>query len=546
MTPSSSSPLRRDGSPGRPASAGGRDGGSPPDVTRALLVRDGPGLKELAEAIRRGSLEHAPRLEEVDDLYEALSELAASHAGSAPPVRAVAVTMRGVLDDASSAREAIRVIDPHVHLVLLSPAGTMNAAAGAGFDQVVPLPAGSAELAAALQIETDSAEGTDTTRIDSDRLGRPSRFPRRRPANGSPDDLASPPDRTMSSLHAAAPEASTARRPTGPGGERDVVEMVIDDAIQAFASRRDGAPPTDQFVDHGVEAAADDPTGSLGDVDLVDAIIEGGDRLTRVALAIVRRELGVADLRFVPAAGDGPDGACGSDEHRATVQAGARTFGELRSREASDASLRPWAEWLAKWMRLDGSHQELRLYAWTDDLTGAGNRRAFERVLEETIAEARRDRRSFSLMFFDIDDFKSYNDRFGHEAGDEVLREVVELLRAVIRRGDHVFRIGGDEFVVIFSDSRAKANVPAGAPLESVATIANRFRDRVCDLKLTQLGLDAVGTLSVSAGVATYPWDGHDAHSLLSHADQLALQSKRSGKNTISFGPGARLGDGGA
>jgi two-component system cell cycle response regulator len=142
-------------------------------------------------------------------------------------------------------------------------------------------------------------------------------------------------------------------------------------------------------------------------------------------------------------------------------------------------------------------------------------------------------------MVFDIDNFKTYNDLYGHEAGDQVLCETVELLRATIRRGDYVFRIGGDEFVVIFSDTEGPRGEHS-APPESVEQIAHRFQAQVCDLRFPQLGVDAPGTLSISAGLATFPWDGHDGPSLLRHADQLALESKRSGKNAITFGPGAR------
>lgn len=527
-----------------------RAGNGGPSQTRTLLVRDGPALRELADAIRRAAGSGARRLEEVDDLYEALTEIISGVEGVALPVRSLAVTLRGTGDNALVAREAVRVIDPSIHLVLLCPRGSMDTSRAAGFDQVVPLPAGSTELAAALQITPETDDTAPT---------HPPTAPwqtRRGPAGLVGDgatadsDPPRPPHPMPQALPFAQKPASTdAPPPVVQTGARSVVEMVIDDAMQAFAARRDRLPErragdTPRRPEQGAESApADAPVvanESLGDTDLVDAVMAGSDRVLGLALSIIRRELAVDDLVFAPP-GQASDIEPSSTLAESPVRQGARSFGTLRSRQASSASLAPWADWLSHWLRLDASHQELRIQAWTDELTGAGNRRAFERVLDETINEARRERRGFSLMYFDIDEFKGYNDRFGHEAGDEVLREVVELLRAVIRRGDHVFRVGGDEFVVIFADTRPGPSGTSGLPIESVATIANRFRDRVGDLKLAQLGLDAVGTLSVSAGIATYPWDGHDGHSLLSHADQLALQSKRSGKNTITFGPGARL-----
>src|SRR5690606_27223918 len=75
---------------------------------------------------------------------------------------------------------------------------------------------------------------------------------------------------------------------------------------------------------------------------------------------------------------------------------------------------------------------------------------------------------------------------------------------------------------------------------ETVEQIANRFQAEICRMKFPKLGMEAPGNLSVSAGLATFPWDGRDGTSLLEHADQLALQSKRRGKNAITLGPGAQ------
>jgi diguanylate cyclase (GGDEF)-like protein len=142
-------------------------------------------------------------------------------------------------------------------------------------------------------------------------------------------------------------------------------------------------------------------------------------------------------------------------------------------------------------------------------------------------------------MVFDIDNFKTYNDRFGHEAGDEILCETVRLLTSVIRKGDRVCRIGGDEFAIIFADPEGPRSAGSAHP-ESIETIARRFQDQVCKMRFPKLGVEAPGTLSISGGLATYPWDGADATALLRKADQLALESKRAGKNALTFGPGAQ------
>ncbi len=217
---------------------------------------------------------------------------------------------------------------------------------------------------------------------------------------------------------------------------------------------------------------------------------------------------------------------------------GPRCYGMLSSRFTEARKLGPWAEWLARWMALDHEYRRYRTMAYRDELTGAWNRRFYSTFMKKILRKAARARRAVTVLVFDLDDFKRYNDDFGHDAGDEVLCETVRLLESVIRTGDRVCRIGGDEFAVIFADLQGPRE-PGSNPPETVGAIATRFQDQVCEMRFPKLGLDAPGNLSISGGLATFPWDGHDPADLLRHADQLALQSKRQGKNAITFGPGA-------
>lgn len=309
----------------------------------------------------------------------------------------------------------------------------------------------------------------------------------------------------------AAPAAEPAAPPPRAAPRRDVVSAAIDEAREAIAER-------ERTV-----------AGDLGDIDLVTAVLAGPGRVAELALAIVRRHLGHDDVRI--------DGDRVAADRSAEIRHEDHRLGTLVSGTAEAAVLETWARWLGPWLELDRRFHDLREQAFTDELTGVGNRRSFERTLSDEIAAARAERRPLTVMVFDIDDFKRYNDDFGHEVGDEVLKETVRLLRSVIRRGDHVFRIGGDEFVVIFADDRA---AKGGSPPESIEVMTDRFRRGVSQLRLTRLGREGPGRISISAGVATFPWDGLDGPTLLAHADRLAIQSKRSGKNTISFGPGSR------
>ena len=277
-------------------------------------------------------------------------------------------------------------------------------------------------------------------------------------------------------------------------------------------------------------AAPDAPVDEdLGDTDLVEAILTDPSGLRDRALQLMIQQTGWSDLAVTDTAPAGS--AC------VELQFRRRCYGMLSSSVTEPRQLRPWAQWLARWMALDHGYREYRTMAYRDELTGAWNRRFYESFMKQVLREATRSRRAVTVLVFDIDDFKRYNDDFGHEAGDEVLRETVRLLESVIRAGDRVCRIGGDEFVVVFADLEGPRE-PGSNPPETVEEIAARFQDQVCRMRFPKLGLDAPGTLSISGGLSTFPWDGNDAASLLKHADQLALQSKRMGKNVITFGPG--------
>ena len=290
--------------------------------------------------------------------------------------------------------------------------------------------------------------------------------------------------------------------------------------------------------DRGTE---DVETGDLGDVHLIDCIMANDGSFRSTSLAMIREALGTNDVHLVL-----PEELLEKRNRTLIdIMQGEDYLGVLASNSLSPDELRPWAEWLTSWMGLEHHLRGLSRLAETDELTGAGNRRAFDRIIAETLEVARKERRLVTVMVFDIDNFKSYNDRFGHEAGDHVLRSTVELLRSVIRRGDHVCRIGGDEFVVIFSDFD-EPRAENSKPLESVEDIAHRFHAKICDLRLTQVGVDGEHAISISAGLATFPWEGSNGPALLRRADALALESKRSGKNMIRFGSiadGAESGD---
>lgn len=170
--------------------------------------------------------------------------------------------------------------------------------------------------------------------------------------------------------------------------------------------------------------------------------------------------------------------------------------------------------------------------ALTDPLTGLTNRRGLLRRLPEVLALSRRQRAPVTLLLFDIDDFKHYNDAYSHDAGDEILREAGSLFLKCTRQHDIVARYGGDEFVVVFWE----ANEPRKAgskPPRDVPAVLDRFRTSLERHKFKTLGPEAQGKLTISGGLVTFPWDAGTGEELISRADEALLQAKRQGKNRI-------------
>jgi diguanylate cyclase (GGDEF)-like protein len=153
-----------------------------------------------------------------------------------------------------------------------------------------------------------------------------------------------------------------------------------------------------------------------------------------------------------------------------------------------------------------------------DALTGAGSRGAFDRDWPDLVHAARGAGDSCALLYFDIDHFKSINDAFGHGRGDEVLREVVQRVRAVVREGDRLYRCGGDEFVLV---------LPATGKAE-----ATELARRVLEAVHRPMGEDGL-VVGLSVGVASLPEDGEEPGALLERADARNYKAKRLGRARV-------------
>jgi diguanylate cyclase (GGDEF)-like protein len=166
---------------------------------------------------------------------------------------------------------------------------------------------------------------------------------------------------------------------------------------------------------------------------------------------------------------------------------------------------------LALRARLERERDAMRRYALRDPLTGLANRRALDERLGYEIARHARHGEPFTVLALDLDGFKAVNDRFGHDAGDELLCDAAAALVDVVRAQDTVVRLGGDEFCVL-------------APQTGAAS-AEHLVDRVRGaLGGVTAGLSG---LSASAGVAVFPADGTTPEALLAAADLAAMEAKR-------------------
>ncbi len=173
--------------------------------------------------------------------------------------------------------------------------------------------------------------------------------------------------------------------------------------------------------------------------------------------------------------------------------------------------------------------RELTHRARYDGLTDLPNRSFFETRFHEAIGEARRSGRRVALCILDVDHFKDINDRFGHNTGDVVLREVSTRLTRAIRSSDIAGRLGGDEFAVLLTDA---------ADLEAAHTAVHRMLAEVMQ-PLTVLRQDV--PVSLSAGIAIFPTDAHGEMELMAAADLAVYSAKRGGRaRPVFFEPSMR------
>lgn len=208
----------------------------------------------------------------------------------------------------------------------------------------------------------------------------------------------------------------------------------------------------------------------------------------------------------------------------APIAVGERTWGAVAAtgsaarvgRHAGER-LAPFADLVSLAAATHEARTHLASLAGTDPLTGLGNRRTFDGLLEVEVERANRHGDPLSLVMLDIDGFKSVNDRFGHQLGDRVLIEVGRRLVGIARRGEAISRIGGEEFAWILPRTDgAGAGIAAGRALEIISGAP----------------FEAIGTVTISAGVCELAAAG-GTHEMVRLADRMLYRAKADGRNAV-------------
>ena len=181
---------------------------------------------------------------------------------------------------------------------------------------------------------------------------------------------------------------------------------------------------------------------------------------------------------------------------------------------------------------LQANQAQLEHLAGHDVLTGLPNRRLFQDRLEHALARAQRTGEGFALLFIDVDQFKGINDRWGHEAGDVVLKLAALRLESITRKADTVARMGGDEFLILLNNPTNRTQI---------ITIAEKLLDSLrSPMRLPGQDIQ----VGFSVGISQYPEDGTTAMTLMARADQAMYEMKAAGRNGFRFSSPSTTGPG--
>lgn len=166
-----------------------------------------------------------------------------------------------------------------------------------------------------------------------------------------------------------------------------------------------------------------------------------------------------------------------------------------------------------KYYKLEKDNRNLKREIDIDQLTGLFNRRAFNQDIKKMPKEI-----TYSVIFIDVDDFRKFNNEYGHDSGDAVLQKVSETIKKGIRQIDRAYRYGGEEIVIILNEC-SKSNAKQ---------IGEKIRENI-----SRIDNSPHSSITISLGVASYPEDGEDISTIIKISDKALLKAKKSGKNRM-------------
>jgi len=248
-----------------------------------------------------------------------------------------------------------------------------------------------------------------------------------------------------------------------------------------------------------------------------------------------------ADVRMIA----GPDSACVGNREidpalTETITAGGRRLGRILvgPRHKSPFStaevekLRHYGRMIAHLLDAAEQQRHWQSLALIDEVTQLPNRRYLMKAMDQLLQRAAQQRFRVTVLLFDLDGFKHFNDTYGHAAGDATLRETGQLFRRHCRQHDIVARYGGDEFVVVFWDAEEPRIAGSRHPTDVLAML-RRIKQALHAHAFAKLGPEVTGSITISGGLASFPWDARDTQGLIERADEALLEAKRAGKNRI-------------
>lgn len=168
-----------------------------------------------------------------------------------------------------------------------------------------------------------------------------------------------------------------------------------------------------------------------------------------------------------------------------------------------------------KYYKLEKVYNTLKRDIDIDQLTGLYNRRAFDHYIKKISKD-----KVYSLIFIDVDNFRKFNNEFGHDSGDAVLQKVSATIKNAIRQNDRAYRYGGEEIVVVLNKCSKHNAIKIGEKIRcNISSIDNSPQP----------------SITVSLGVASYPDDGRDISTIIKLSDEALLEAKKSGKNRLVY-----------